>query len=177
MELTNKQAEERLNSPNNLANRFASNNVRVISMNKRILNPGESNSRKIEASDATEIAIRTRNPFETQKEIAEDFGVSSQRVSQIANGKDPRVDQKQVAENLNIVKESAVNKLMESFGFMTSDKLANMGIEKLSRFAVNMATVVDKVTPKETKEIGNQINITMYAPEPKKEKDYKVVDV
>jgi len=176
MLLNEATAQERLNSPRNLANRFA-------------INPTPSKVTEIEIGRAgrregkiaipvflrTSAAILARSG-EDQKDVAAAFGISRPVVGMIERGQIAGVDEKQVAKAIEPIRNLALEKLAGSLMGMKQEKMDTLGVKDLSTVAANMSRVVEKLTPK-TEAQGNNININIFTPEPRKETAYETVSV
>lgn len=201
MLLTNKQANERLNSEKNLALRFKKDNNSsfqnevkpssiisevkplisevkpspIISIDERtILSPGK-NRINLTESERTEIAIRARSGSESQTQIARAMDVNVLTVGNIHHGKVKGIDEEKVEKVINQVKDRALDRLMQSLGLLTDDKLSGCSAKDLSVIASNMGRVVEKIQTKV--ETPDNINFIIYAPELKQEKSFDVVEI
>ena len=174
MHITEKQALERLNSPNNLANRFARVDNQIVQVEERVIHSPGKNRVNLDENTRTEIAIQARLGM-NQNDIARDFGVTQGEVSQIKNNKVQGVDERAVERSLNEVRDQAVLKLMESLGLITSDKLSALGAQALSIVAANMSKVVEKTMP--NKDNKNNINLIIYTPEMRSERGFDFVEI
>ena len=173
MFLTKEQAEKRLSSENNLANRFNSSQVEITE--KVIQLPGKKpGSINLEKEVRNEIAIRARLG-ETQVSLAKEFKVITPTVSSIERGKVKGIDEDKVEKAINEVRDRALDRLMHSLGLITDDKLSGCSAKDLSVIASNMGRVVEKVTPKT--EGPDNINFIIYSPELKKEQAFDVVEI
>lgn len=198
MFLTNKQVEERLSSPRNLASRIAefrgevsSPQVEVITETREIReNKIDSifnnqiteitmpsvgkNKINLDKNTRTEIAIRSRTG-EHQPKLAQEFGITQANVSSIERGKTKGIDEEHANKVISQVKDRALDRLMCSLGLLDDDKLSSCSAKDLSIIASNMGRVVDKISPKE--ERPDNINFIIYAPELKQEKSFQTVEV
>lgn len=194
MFLTNKQAEERLNSEKNLANRFGkkdsfnSFNTRelvnqedsvkesnIISIEERTILSAGKNRINLSEEERTNIAIESRAGLSTQVEIARAAGLNNMTVQNIHSGKTKGIDEERVKKTLDSVRDTALERLMSSLGLLTDDKLSGCSAKDLSVIASNMGRVVEKIQPKETQ--PDNINFIIYAPELKQEKYYETVEI
>lgn len=117
----------------------------------------------------------------TQRQIAEEFGVCHQAVSQYKSGEVGGVQASQarsekVKERLDTIKDTALTKLMSALDLCGDEKLADLSAKELGRFANDMAKVVTSVSPQAGND-GPTVQVTIYAPQAKTEGKYKVVDV
>ena len=70
----------------------------------------------------------------------------------------------------------AMNKLLESLGYMTTEKLDKCKATDLSSIAANMSKVVSNVRTK-TDQTGPVVNVNVYAPELRNERTFKTIEV
>lgn len=119
--------------------------------------------------------------------VADAFGVSQARASQLANGhmgpspgavdselKD-RVDQ--VADSVrNDIIRSATKKLIAAMEAIKEDKLAENGPLVLSQVARNMASIVEKMEEKE-KDDESKFQVFIYAPNEKPITEYPAIEI
>ena len=184
MILADEKALERLNSENNLANRFArsvkaargADNVKYKHTHYLpTYRRGHAESKdNLPVETRNEIAIRARSGMETQEEIAADYGISQQNVSAIATGKtssEPEV----VGKALDKIRDKALDRLLASLGFLTDDKLSGCDAKDLSQIAANVSRVVEKTTPKVDE--GSKVQVVVYAPQVRQEEKYKIIEV
>lgn len=117
----------------------------------------------------------------TKTEIAEKYGVRVSTVSDITNGTrrvedSPRsVDKKIIDEQLDEVREKAIERLMAGLGQLTEDKVSAHNAKDISVICANMARVVQQTIPQE--KAAQQINLVVYTPELRTEKSFEVVEV
>lgn len=177
MRLTGKQAEQRLSSPNNLANRLAefrkSNKLQLdVDSNTLAVSAGRKLPRLPERIKQ-EIADKALTGEYTQKELAEEYGVSQPAIGAIKRSAE--------AKNLAIidnvdeqVKNMAVEKMMLAMGLIDEDSLTQLRATELASISSQMAKVYAAANPKQ-----NQVavNLVIYSPEIKEEKSYPVVEI
>lgn len=175
MLLTEEQAEERLNSENNLANRFGNSSRAPQVLEKVIKIPGkDKGSSNLSIEERTEIATRARLG-ESQGKLAKEFNVTQPNISSIERGKTKGIDEEQVEGTINKVRDKALDRLMTSLGFLTDDKLSGCSAKDLATIASNMGRVVEKTMPRA--EAPDKINLIIYTPELKSEKSFNVIEI
>lgn len=194
MILTDEAAKARLNSPNNLANRFGRGPNPVTESQPSL---EESNEGPAPLPNAIEIRKQTRpgnpgyrlpNEVKTtiailgragvpQRELAKQFGTTQGEVSFIERGKSKGVDESIVDKRLASVHSSALDKLTAAVLGITEDKLANTKAGTLSSIARNLASVVEKTAPRQAIDPNAGPQIIIYAPEIKSEASYKTIEV
>jgi hypothetical protein len=173
MLLTEEQANERLNSEKNLANRFSRSDEGRIE-ERVIEGPGkEKGSTNLTREERNEIAVRSRLG-ESQVALAREFNTTQPNVSYIERGK-TKTDEEKVESAINQVRDKALERLMHSLGLITDDKLSGCSAKDLSTIASNMSRVVEKTIPRA--EVDNKINLVIYAPELRQEKSFKTIEI
>lgn len=129
-------------------------------------------------TDATTASI---DKHETRTEIAQKFGVRVSTISDIANGvrrveDSPRsAEQEKVDLALDAVREKAIDKLMAGLGHITDEKVQAHNAKDISVICANMARVVQQTIPQE--KTAQQINLVVYTPELRAEKNFDVVEI
>ncbi len=208
MILTTSEVERRLNSPNNLIRKLppASNSIPISS--------SECNPPEIKSSTKTTkldgdiktipevvrdlISITSASSDETQKQVAEQFGVTSHTVSRLSRGlvgykKDSRVKEvidlatekkkerkAALVEKSDTIHELALDSLVNT---LTSFKAkvgpeTDLHPEKLSRMAASLSKVVanTRENNKEADEGRSQPRIILFAPNLRQESYYESVE-
>ena len=107
------------------------------------------------------------------REASEALDVSMGVVREAKNSSNPEVKQG-VSDALERVRDLALDKLMNSLDLMTNEKLNEGSAKDLAVVAANMSRVVEKTSPRA--EAAN-VQLVVYAPQQRQEKQYKVVDV
>lgn len=170
---TEEQINERLNSERNLVNRFGKTEPVVLDIIP-LGQPGNKEKPKLDQETKNEIAFRAR-AGETQVSLAEEFNVSQSAIGEIEQGR-TKVNEAEVNRRLDAVQDVAMNKLLESLGYMTTDKLDKCKATDLSSIAANMSKVVSNVRNK-TDQNGPIVQVQIFAPELRNEKTYKTIEV
>lgn len=152
---------------------FLAKSSQVIKKKKVGRKPGIEN---LTATETNTIAILSRDPYTSQKNVGKEFEVTQSNVSWIENGHNKKVDKEFLQKLDNQIQEKALDRLMTSLNFITDDKLANSDALKLSGIAANMGKVIDKIRPKEKEEKSN-VNVIIYAPQARTESTYKTIEV
>jgi len=193
MVLDEERVRERLNSPLNLANRFSraksieegpKESVRASLSPPQGMDESEESSLKLipfkeglgrhrpplpdEVRDT--IAILSHGN-DRQKEIAKEFGVSQAEVSYLKTGR----ARSNVRASIERVQERAIERLMESLGLLTNEKIEKCNAVNISAIASNLAKVVNQTSPGNLD--GSGVNLVVYAPQVRNEKYYKSVEV
>jgi DNA-binding XRE family transcriptional regulator len=181
---TEEQINARLNSEKNLVNRFARHEkpaapaaalidepvVTVIPLEQ----PGNKEGKvKLNGDQRNEIAYRAR-VGETQISLAREFGVSQSAIGEIEQGR-TKVNESQVQEKIDQVHDVAMEKLLGTLGFLTSDKMEKCKAVELSVIASNMSKIVGNVRAKDAD--APKVIVQLFAPELKQEQSYKTIDV
>jgi hypothetical protein len=173
MILTERQAEERLKSENNLANRFSSSNQKSVTI-KEIPIPKLGREGTLNRDTRNEIAIRSKLG-EKGSDLAQEFNVTNSAVSNLKNDKVKGVDEILISETMTKVRDKALDRLMMSMGLITDDKLSGCSAKDLSVIASNMGRVVEKTLPKA--ESHDHVSLIIYTPELKRENQFQVVEI
>lgn len=173
MFLDNAQATQRLSSPNNLANQFSPRQSSAEIVTKH--QPGNHKD-KLSVVERNIVSFLARSG-ESQTAVAREFGVTQSAVSHLASPKARTVDRAAIDSKLGEVRDAALDKLMSTLGLLTEDKLSGCKPGELSNIAANMSRVIDKTLPRDSNGQGSNVSITIYAPEPRKEAGYKVVEL
>lgn len=167
MLIDEKTAEERLNSPNNLAEKFG-----VV--HKVWNNKGNTGPRGIPQFMKDSIGILTRSGAMTETEAAKEFGVAPSTSHNYKEGK-LGADKEAIEQGLVRVRDKAMDRLMTSLGFITDDKLEKCQAPALSKVASDMSKVIQNTLPKDQQ--TPQIQLTIYTPEIRSEERYPVLEV
>ena len=174
---TKEQIEARLKSSKNLVNRFGRSSslpevesVAIIPLG----NPGNTSKPKLDSEQKDEIAFRAR-AGEKQTSLAEEFGVSQSAIGEIEQGR-TKVNEVEVTKRLDQVQDVAMEKLLQSLGYITPDKMDKCKATDLSSIAANMSKVVSNVSRKDS-QTGPVVNVNVYAPELRNERTFKTIEV
>lgn len=170
---TEEQINARLKSGRNLVNRFGKLQevkIEIVPLGQ----PGNKEKPKLDPEQKDEIAFRAR-AGENQTTLAKEFHVSQSAIGEIEQGR-TKVDEVAVQTRLDQVQDVAMNKLLESLGYISSDKLDKCKATDLSSIAANMSKVVSNVRVK-TNDTGPIVNVNVYAPELRNERTFKTIEV
>lgn len=183
---TEDQIKSRLSSERNLVNRFSTPNPgasapiipsEIIPTNVTIIplqQPGNiEGKKKLSSEQKDEIALRARSG-EKQHVLGKEFGVSQSAIGEIEQGR-TRVDEVSINKRLDEVQDVALNRLLESLGYITPDKMEKLKATELSLVASNMSKIVGNIKQKDDN--GPRVTVQIYAPELKNESSYKSLDV
>lgn len=130
---------------------------------------------------AADVATASVYRDKTRTEIAKEYGVQVSTISDIANGTrrvedSPRsVEQEKVDLALDAVREKAIDKLMAGLGHLSDEKVSAHNGKDISVICANMARVVQQTIPQE--KAAQQINLVVYTPELRAEKNFDVVEI
>lgn len=181
MELTKEQAESRLRSPNNLANKLEQfrNQRKVVNdiFSPTInINPGRQLPRLPDEAKK-EIVNLANSGTQKQSDIARHFGVTQAAVSYLKRAAEDCQDAAKTNAELEreaSVRSLAIDKMMLAMGLITEEKLAKMNAEKLAYTANQLATVHKCSTEQQSKPL---VNLVVYAPEVRSEESFKVIEI
>lgn len=175
---TEEQMKSRLSSERNLVNRFGKVSSSLPEVEKVVIiplgNPGNISKSKLDEESKTEIAIRSR-AGENQTSLAREFNVSQSAIGEIEQGR-TKVDEVAIQSRLDSIQDVAMVKLLESIGYITSDKMDKCKATDLSSIAANMSKVVSNVRGK-SDQSGHIVQVQIFAPELRNEKSYKTIEV
>ena len=192
MLLNDKQAEERLNSPNNLANRIAafrqSKKLQLDEPSSTLSVSAGRQLPRLPSQVREEIIERASTGLERQKDLAQEFGVTQAAVSYLKRTSEESASIQSVCPPNQAVstpeqekflessiKDIASQKMLLAMGLITEDRLEKMKATDLARISSDMAKVVRDVSPKV--QSGTQINLVVYSPEVRSESSYKIVEI
>ena len=177
---TEEQINSRLSSERNLVNRFAvrvpeppvpaPSNIQITPLQQ----PGNKEKPKLDIETKNEIAFRSRSG-ETQVSLAEEFNVSQSAIGEIEQGR-TKVDEAVVQKKLDQVQDVAMSKLLESLGYITSEKMEKCKATDLGSLAANMSKVVSNISRKDS-QTGPIVQVQVFAPELRKEANFKTIEV
>jgi|SRR5215471_2662309 len=191
MELSEKQANERLNSPNNLANKLAEfRRNKKLQLDKEGGVLAVNSGRRlpyIPALVRTQIADKLLGGEITVKQASEQYQVSTGTISNIKRAAEKiQLEEyafsQQEKENkreqflIDAIKDQASEKMLLAMGLITPEKLEKLKATDLSRVAADLSRAISDVTPKNQTQ-GAAVNLVIYAPEVKPEDRYKIVEI
>jgi len=179
MLISEKVANERVNSPSNLSVRFGRPPAPTSEPHVEILpNPRAGKRPELPGFLKTTMAILHQSGAGTQAEVAEVFGTTQAEVSHIENGRsDKGLDKGAIEAAQSEIRDVAMKKLLGTLGLLTEDKISKCKAGEISTIAANLSRVVEKTLPKDTGPGSGGVNITIYAPQPRDEKSYKTLEV
>ena len=188
MVLQDNEIEERLNSPKNLSTKLLE--VRKLKEGGRKL--GNTEVPPAVRSLIGSLAVQGED---SQKDIAEAFGVSQPTVGMSARGLignrvdaslkadiqevEERVEKKEKA-SMDAAHQAALDVMLGSLGVLGS-KLQNeaelMKPKDLSRIATDMSRIVSVATGQDKNSVVNNTKVVVYAPQQRKESSYETIDI
>lgn len=181
MILDPEKAKERLESPNNLANKLAEfRKQRQINVenNTVLINPGRKLPRLPEIVKE-EIKEKALSGMYTQREIGEKYGVSPNAVGVIKREAEYERERAKASEREDFlekaIKDLAAQKMLIAMGLITEEKLESLKARELAQISASLSSVVGVVSPKN--QTGANINLVVYSPEVRSESSYRVVEI
>lgn len=160
MIITEEQIETRLNSAKNIIHRGYGKSQNAQPDQPEFL-------REVEAGLCVD--------GETQRSVAEVFEVKQPTVSYAFNGKTLSSQGKDKLKNRKEqIQDAALDKLFDTLGLMSEEKLNKCKAVELSQIAGNMAKVVDKMDRRESN-VNNILII--HAPKMKREDEFETVTI
>ena len=180
MELTKEQAEERLNSPSNLANRIAS-----FRQGKKLVLDEESNVLaarsgrnlpRLSRDTKAEIVRRATSGLETQQQIAEAFSLTQGQISLMKSGAEANAssNEKNLIKVENEAKAVAIDKMMLAMNLISPDKLQELKARDLAAIASSLSNVSSGFSKGSNVPL---VNLVVYAPEVRGEDSFKIVEI
>jgi len=176
------KAEERLNSPNNLANRLAEfrREKKILEDNGTVLiNPGRQLPR-LPPQVKEELKEKALSGKYTRKELAEAYGVAPHAVTQLRRKAEKEEEEKKDSQREAFLSQAlqdiASQKMLLAMGLITEDKLATLKARELAQISSSLASVISASSPKNASP-GTAINLVVYAPEVRQESSYKMVEI
>lgn len=178
MQLTANKALERVTSEDNLATRFArpreyDTKVRVMPV---AFKGGVLGKPHLTVEEATAVAIIKRTGGDSAPNLGAEFDISRQSVNRIAR-ECSTVDENKVDQVLNDIETKTLERLMKSLNLMDDDKMLNLDAKDLAGIAGNLSKVHGNITHKKDSDSGPRVNITIFAPEQRKESHYSTIEV
>jgi len=196
MRISSEEAKRRLTSSSNLANRLMSPSVSSVGasdsasgQSEGVLSANVEHKKKgllvrtgshVIPEFIRDQMIELKAAGATGSQMGRAFGVSQEAASAAARGasggRPPTAERKlKVEAAQSQIRDTALLKLMKSLDLITDDKLEDLGAKELSNVASNLSRVVTSVSEAESNK--SPVNIVVYAPEMKKETQYKIIDV
>lgn len=193
MLISREEAEKRLTSENNLINRLKGSDEtvepEVVDEKAELVelrpfwNGGRRDSKNI--PDFLKEIIGTTAHLEKASNVADAFDVSLSSVENFKHARsgDDREKGKnrelraRIEKNLGKIRDTAMNRLMESLNLLTEEKVGKCSAKDISSIAANMSKVVNNVTPEKDVDPDEATKLIIYAPTINQESHYKVVEV
>ena len=162
MQITQEELKRRLGSQNNLIN---------ILGNKDSAEKTYKQEEKAKESEKVVLGVLAASV--RPDKVAAEFGLDKFEV--IDNSKDPDIKPK-VEYSVKRLQELALEKTMAALGLITDDRLQGAELRELVNAASQFSRIVERTTPKV--DSGNQqVNINFFAPTPRSERDYPIINV
>jgi hypothetical protein len=166
MVINDEELRRRLESPKNLANLIDRSRICTIVSKS---SPPTARAPVVVRATAGALAIQSSVP-----EVAAEFKLSPNSVREATHSRNPEV-RSRVDNAIERVRELALDKLMESLGLLTEEKVKKSTARDISVVAANMSRVVENVTPKQ---IGGNVQLVLYAPSrAASESDFAIVEI
>jgi hypothetical protein len=145
------------------------------SITEKVLPLSGKNRINLTEKERTEIALESRLLGTPRSELAQNYNVTTQSITNIKRGKIQGINESKIEEVTNKIKDKALERLMHSLGLLTDDKLSGCSAKDLSVIASNMGRVVEKISPKN--EVPDNINFIIYSPELRQERSFKTIEI
>lgn len=187
---TQEEINSRLSSKNNLVNRFSSTPNKIIPGAQApalidspthdptitvipLEQPGNKEKPKLSKDQRNEIAFRAR-VGEGQKVLAAEFGVSQSAIGEIEQGR-TKVNENLVQSRIDEVQDVAMQRLLQSLGFITPEKMEKAKISDIANVASSMSKIVSNIRGKDSD--APKVIVQIYAPELKSESSFRTIEV
>ena len=190
MFLTEKEAERRLLSSDNLLNKLAcvSSNLEPLKLVPGSLKPKEEKTNGATPSNVKASSVPSqlieRTPEKRLSRLAskaDKTGTVQSYIKgneQIIKRASPNSEAFiRATERLDEVRDIALGKLILAVNSMTDDKFKNADLKELSTVAANLSRVVDKSLPQDSDGSQGQTNIVIYAPQLSDESQFKTMEI
>lgn len=189
MILSDEQVDERLSSPDNIIN-LVNSKEEINQSNGSLvvkINEGGVGKRgdEIHSQIRKLIASTVHESDETQKEIANVFGVTDSLVSQVSRGLvHNRVEQelldistKTKVEKENTAHDNALDNLVGLLGIVKDTLPGITSAKEASRIAVDMSRIITSVKPREDESKVRTLVVIKLSSDQKKESQFETIDV
>lgn len=128
-----------------------------------------------------ETAVESSILGDKAKDIKEKLGISLSSISAYKHGvNSTNVYNEKKQSNLvkarERINEQAGNNLLKALSALEAKNLAYEDARDVSSIAKDMASIVEKITPKEQISNNNNIRLTIFAPQMKQLSDYEIID-
>jgi hypothetical protein len=196
MLLDNDEADERLESPNNVVRSFKGlktfDPIRT-QFGKDVSKESQESQTRIEpfrngagprlgkeraTSEVRDTAVSLHKLGYKHEEIADKLGINYQQSANYAHNQ--KVGKRKMkldpSEAMDEVRQAALDKLMCAMGLISEDKLSKLSAPNLAHIASSMSQIVERTMPKEEKR-DSAVTLVVYAPQVKEENSFKVVEI
>lgn len=164
--VTEEEALERVNSPNNLTHKL--HEIRQLHANR--------NGRKNIPPMIQALAVSTSIISGDQESSAKSFGMTQENISYLKNESKNEETKDLIKHNVQTVHEKALDSMLDCLTLI-KPKLENVKkATELSSIASNLARVVEKTTPKDNS-VSTNVKVVVYAPRDKSETEYESMAV
>lgn len=189
------RANSILNNSENLVNKLSVKNGSPSEVRKEtevknfevktISHGGGVHKDRLTEEERIMIGAVARAGLGTLQEVADEFRISKQHAFNLSHG---RVDtpglqtvdhsdlKAHIENRLKPIQDKAIDKLMESLGLLSPEKMDKCGAKDLSTISANLSKVVSNTMPKDVNQ-DNRTQIVMYAPKMKDVDEFKVVEI
>lgn len=113
----------------------------------------------------------------SSQQVQKEFGLTKNQVTGAKKSKKKSI-QDRIESGKNKISELAIDRLMETLGLISTDKLINVSAKDLSTISSNLANVVQKSKEADKMQrAGANVTLSIYAPEVTSSDKYRVIDV
>jgi hypothetical protein len=184
--LTEEQVKARLNSQDNLAKNPTENrNPKNIVSEEVLVTPIHNGGRRNGDTNIPPFIrelVGTFANMEPSKAVAEVFGVSKSQADQYKSGcvtpgvPDPNLIS-QLNKNLSRAHELAIEKMVASLEGISETDIKNARVRDKASIARDLASVAEKLTPKELPKERGDFQLIVYSPTVRTENFYETKEV
>lgn len=166
MIVSEEEALERVNSPNNLVHKL---------FEVRKLHSGRTGPKSIPPM-VTALAVSTAAITGNQKESAEAFGMHQTNVSYHKNGSKNEETNSLIKKSVDDVHNKALDGMLSCLEHLQPKIEGVKKATDLANIAGNLAKIVERTTPKDNSNKTN-VQVVVYAPRTKGEEEYESIAV
>ena len=182
--ITHDHAEQILNSPSNLINQVEHHNGGFKSrLEVKPLRPNNGQGGcPTKHGQPTRELIGTLANLDTTKAVSESFNIPESTIKNWKHGRTSRLNEatetnfkEAIDRNLGRVRSTALDKLMDTLGLLTTDKLKDANAIQLASVADKMGNLIVKTSPQSS--TGTNVNVVVFTPNQRSLHDFDVLEI
>ena len=112
--------------------------------------------------------------FDTARNVAKEFGIAPISAHEQKDGRGHEDVKKRIEERLGLVRDSAVEKMLEAMNVVSSDKIKKLNVKSALAVVETMAKVVEKTGEQRD---TNTTQVVIYAPQVVENKYDRVIEI